>query len=265
VSDDVLSTFSLGDYKAEVLADYSGATESPRDYDGNIGVLAMKHDRYDLGDPENVDEVREVYDAMGRVLDNPRTRRTRGSADKIVARWIKLRFGSRHVVAVGLGDHSGLWTYLGGGEHWTDPGGWDSGTVGFYFDTPDRVAGFYAEGKEPTDAEVKDVMVAQHHTYDRWLRGEVYIVHTYKEVTCDLGHTHADEEDYLGGYIGSEHADETAKEQLLYAASTYGTLPFLVDDGEGKQMPYRYTSTEAHEQRSQGVSLVLDFSGITES
>jgi hypothetical protein len=61
-----------------------------------------------------------------------------GGALEIVNRWLKVAHGIPVVLPVSATDHSGVAVYLGNGEHPHDPGGWDSGWIGFLFVTRER-------------------------------------------------------------------------------------------------------------------------------
>ena len=77
------------------------------------------------------------------------------------------------LLPLGLLDHSGITMYVGGGSHWIDSQGWDSGTVGFIYDTK--------KGREEcgTDPEhVEACLRGEVQTYDDALTGNVrgYVV-----------------------------------------------------------------------------------------
>jgi hypothetical protein len=63
-----------------------------------------------------------------------------GGALAIVTRWLTVAHRMPVVLPVGAMDHSGVAVYLGNGEHPMDPGGWDSGWIGWFFATPETVA-----------------------------------------------------------------------------------------------------------------------------
>lgn len=162
--------------------------EDPRkDYE-HLGVMACFHRRYDLGDTD-ADEVSTLRGAM----DDAR----RPLRFAVIERYCRIKFGSTVVIPLGLIDHSGISMYAGGGAHWQDGGGWDSGTVGFIFDT--------AATRERcgTDPEhVAAALMAEINEYDQYLTGDVWGA----RVLDEAGNIVED----LWGLYGSEYAQETA-------------------------------------------------------
>jgi len=150
-------TIEVGsDWRIRIEQDDSGSDHAnPRNDDGNVGVIYAPHRRYDLGDYGTAE-----YDAADRAREHFTEYANRGGLAAF-ERWLRIFAGATVVLRVGLIDHSGLSMYVGGGAHWCDPGGWDSGTVGVIFDLPStrEAAGVAA------DATTEDV--------ERWLRGEV--------------------------------------------------------------------------------------------
>jgi hypothetical protein len=79
------------------------------------------------------------------------------------------RAGATEVLPLGLLDHSGLHMWVGGGSHFTDSAGWDSGTVGFIFDTP--------QGREDTGVDPErtvEALKAEVLEYDQYLTGDIW-------------------------------------------------------------------------------------------
>ena len=125
---------------------------SPREWT-NVGTILHWHRSYDFG--ESIE---------GRDMEAVE----RGGM-KLLVRWLQLTRGATCVLPLGLLDHSGLHMWVGGGSHWTDSAGWDSGTVGVIFDT--------TESREETGVELENVEKAlrqEIEEYDAYLRGEVY-------------------------------------------------------------------------------------------
>lgn len=120
----------------------------------NVGTFVHWHRRYELGDRQI--EGREV-DAMER------------GGLRLLTRYLTLCCGATQVIPVGMIDHSGISVYAGGGTHWSDSAGWDSGTVGVIFDTP--------ESREETgvsDEEIEKILRTEIEEYDKYVRGEIY-------------------------------------------------------------------------------------------
>ncbi len=163
---------------------------NPREYD-NLGVMAAYHRRYDLGD--STDEV----DTLRSAMDNARRLRF-----DVIARYCRIRFGSTVCIPLGLIDHSGLSMYVGGGAHVMDPGGWDSGTIGFIFDTAATRAMCWGE-TTPTQEQVREGLISEVQEYDRWLTGDAW---GYR--ICDANGNEVEE---VWGFLGHEYAEQEAR------------------------------------------------------
>lgn len=152
---------------------YDNDASSPRDADELGIMLANGHRRYTLGDEQflsgnNYSPARlrtGEYEAAAAALEHYAERRK----IHLFPRWCKIHLGSTVVLPLGLIDHSGISMYVGGGAHPHDPGGWDSGLVGFIFDT--------AATREQigTDPEhIEEALRAEVKVYDEYLTGQVY-------------------------------------------------------------------------------------------
>lgn len=132
---------------------YDPEPQDPREWT-QLGEMVCWHRRYNLGDRQIDDQEREALERGGiRLLD----------------RYLRLVKGATHVEMLGLIDHSGLAMYPGGGPHWSDSAGWDSGTVGFIYDTPEG----RADCGTPPD-RIAECLIGEIKDYDQYLRGEVY-------------------------------------------------------------------------------------------
>jgi hypothetical protein len=127
---------------------YEEYPESPREDEHLMGIIAHWHrSEWFGGVPAAIGEraAANWKDRVGRkevwksqdTWDEPSD--FQDEADK--KGWLYL--------SVGLLDHSGWHCYAGGGDHWCDPGGWDSGTVGFIYTTRERILECYG-GKRVT-------------------------------------------------------------------------------------------------------------------
>lgn len=108
-----------------------------------------------------------------------------------------------HIRRVGMGDHSRVWYYLGGGPASCDPGGWDSGTCGWMLYTQEMKDKW---GGDPTPEELDEQMKAELEEYTDWCNGSVYGVQLY-----DANGDALDAECW--GLVG-EYAWEYAREEL---------------------------------------------------
>ena len=113
---------------------------SPREYD-NVSRMLYSHRDYTLGDGEPDDRHMEAVERGGF---------------RLLERYLRLCEGAIYFSSLGLGDHSGIWTYLGGGAHACDPGGWDSGTCGYVYVTRERWDELC--GTEPTEERVSQAV-----------------------------------------------------------------------------------------------------------
>jgi hypothetical protein len=104
---------------------------SPRDWD-NLGILVGWHRHDQIGDRKITIEEEVAFTLGGTLSEN-------------IGNWTALEKHLRRngavgpILPVGLLDHSGLHIYVGGGAHWTDSAGWDSGTVGFIYTTWEQI------------------------------------------------------------------------------------------------------------------------------
>lgn len=132
---------------------YDDEPHSSREW-SNVGEMVCWHRRYDLGDRQPDSQEIEALDRGGF---------------RLLERYLKMVKRATVVLPLGLLDHSGLTMWVGGGHALSDPGGWDSGTVGFIYDTP--------EGREecgtPLD-RIEEVLKDEVKVYDMELTGQVY-------------------------------------------------------------------------------------------
>lgn len=119
---------------------------------------------------------------------------------EVIARWMRGFLGIRVVFPVGAGEHSGTWTYLGDREHWCDPGGWDSGWVGWFFATREQITARGFDGR--SDEELADSLVASFSEFASWVEGARYGFVVKHEDGHEI------EDDSSWGYIGNDCFDE---------------------------------------------------------
>ncbi len=127
---------------------------SPRDWD-NLGTIACGHSRYTLGDEQIETGNFEGWDDVRASL----------VAD-----------GARIILPLRLFDHSGISMSVGSGAHPHDPGGWDSGQVGFVYVTAAKLREEYSVKRITRAIETKaeEVLRAEVSTYNEYLTGDVY-------------------------------------------------------------------------------------------
>lgn len=178
----------------ELILDMEGGDyANPRDHT-NVGTFVHWHRRYVLGDEQISGQMDEAMQRGGL---------------RLLRRYLTLMRGATVVMPVGLIDHSGISVYVGGGAHACDPGGWDSGTVGVIFDTPES----REETGVPLD-KVEEALKSEIEVYDLYVRGEVY---GYR-VGADRV------EDSCFGFLGYECVKEAAAEAAEAIADDYAEM-----------------------------------------
>lgn len=179
------------DVPVRIIQDEDGSYANPREHT-NVGTFVHWHRRYELGDEQMSGQLDE---AMSRGYQKG------GMAGGLamLTRYLTLMVGAKVVLPVSLLDHSGLTVWVGGGPHWSDTAGWDSGTVGVIYDTP--------ESREETgvpDDKIEEQLRVEIAEYDKWLRGEVY--------GYIVGDENLDVTDSCWGFIGLDVVQEAAGE-----------------------------------------------------
>jgi hypothetical protein len=191
--------------RVAIYPDESCGDDSPRQW-SNVGQMVCEHSRYDLGDRKPEDSELEAVRRGGMAL---------------LARYLR-RYGDAvgPVLPLGLLDHSGLHMWVGGGSHWTDSAGWDSGTVGFTYATRKQLAECGLPDPqhdgETVDARIARALTQDVETYDQWLRGDVwgYVVEVRGDAGADEDADDADwdEVDACWGIYGSDEAMTEGRE-----------------------------------------------------
>lgn len=130
---------------------------SPREWD-NLGTMVCFHNHYDLGDKGhgyNSGDF-EGWDDLRRHLE--------------------IEEGARIILPLALIDHSGISMYISSGAHPMDPGGWDSGQVGFYFVTAEQLRKEYSVKRitKAIEAKAEEVLRNEVKVYNDYLTGNVY-------------------------------------------------------------------------------------------
>lgn len=130
---DPYETHTKNGFKIHVVYDESpDDLANPRQNDGDLGVfLACNHRRYILGDAPHADKIDE-YNVAERAFNHFAERRQLDA----FPRWAKIFLGATAVLPVWLYDHSGLSVRAGRDFSDSPYGRWDSGLLGFIFDTP---------------------------------------------------------------------------------------------------------------------------------
>lgn len=225
---------------------------NPRKEYSNAGTMVCWHSRYDLGDEQRRDDPREWMEELAEEyrpglndwLENglyTRTVTADYSQNKPYKEQMsKYRQRRREIVQklldqyyimlpLALIDHSGISMYIGSGAHACDPGGWDSGQVGWIYCTKKKAVEEW--GKKTCTrtviAAAEKYLKGEVEEYDQYLTGDVY------------GYIVEDEEgvqlDSCWGMFGFDYckgeAIEEADRQLVglaeEAAESAGDIPMV--------------------------------------
>lgn len=211
--DSLIETWKRNGYTVELHYDEGRSDLNPRDNDGNFLFLGFPHRDYKIGD-ETFDpgEGFECKACDGRGTDyesgdecpkcEGQGRIHASNLDELLL-MIQEEYKAHLVLPVGMIDHSGVHYYIGGGAHWSDSAGWDSGTCGVILDTPETLAvrGF----PDPlTEEWLREGMAAEIGEYSKWANGEVY-GYVIKD-------RNGDDVESCWGFIGYEYAQQEANE-----------------------------------------------------
>lgn len=206
---DVVDTRTKNGWTATIY--YDQGCENPRDDDSHFLFLGMKHRRYEIGD-ETIDHDMNCpkCDGDAGLVDGPDCDLccNNGSANSLdmLETFIEYIHKPLYMRRVGMGDHSRVWYYLGGGAAACDPGGWDSGTAGFMLYLPEHKE---AWGGDPTTDELNAQMTAELAEYTDWCNGNCY-----GYIITDIN---GDEVDSCWGLIGDYGEEETMRMLDYYA------------------------------------------------
>lgn len=216
--------FIEGDgWKVEIRYEEDSSYCDPRDYD-NVGTMLCAHPRYNLGDEQaprpfstavtcpECDGSGYHVDSEGEDEDCAKCEGT-GEIDLPIYEYFKREYGATCVIPIFLLDHSGLSMSAGtpmgstnsSGRFMGDDAGWDTSHVGFIFDSKEKreLCG--------TDPEyVEQCLLGEVKVYASYLEGDVYYVVARSD---DGGY-----DDSCGGFIGSDSAEEYAREMAGYAS-----------------------------------------------
>ena len=175
--------------RARIIADESPS--SPRE-DCNIGTFVM------------TDRGMNRYGFADRAMTSDEAIAAEHGGFAGLVKHLERQYGATRVFPVGMLDHSGVHILIGGGSHWSDSAGWDSGTCGFVFDTAAgrEVTGVqhssYGHNAHGGDVDnVTAALTAEIETLDQWLRGDVYgyvIEHRTLCALCEAQYRAEDDE-----------------------------------------------------------------------
>jgi hypothetical protein len=194
---DPYETHTKNGFKIHVVYDESPDDfANPRQNDGNLGVfLACNHLRYTLGDHPRADEIDE-YRRAEEAFNHFASRRQLNG----FVRWAKIYLGATAVLPVYLYDHSHLSVRAGRDFSDWPHGQWDSGLLGFIFDTPRTREGFDVR------ADVAEALKDEVDLYNLFLTGQVFGYEIF-----DVNEDHVDS---CYGFLGAEAARDAGLESV---------------------------------------------------
>ena len=144
-----MSTIEYKGFTIEIVQDEEPF--DPRDTDSTVGKMVCFHKRYKLGDKHDYDAGNYFRwsDIEAAIIgDNP----------------------GCLILPLRMLDHSGITMSIGSGAYECDPGGWDSGQIGFIFCT----AALIQEEWNGDRTLAENYLRGEVEEYDQFLRGDVY-------------------------------------------------------------------------------------------
>jgi hypothetical protein len=157
---------------------------------------------------EDAPNPRTEFDCFGKIVHWHR-RYDFGERINHVQDWIDGLPDGTLRLPIALLDHSGLRMWVGSENHQCDPGGWDSGQVGFIYATPDMIRKEYGEFNAETVAQATKVLRQEVETFDQYLSGDVWGF-----IVEDDNGNHLDS---CWGFFGHDYAKQQGEEALRYA------------------------------------------------
>lgn len=168
---ELIDTIEYRGYKIEVTADYDA--ENPLDDDefAPFIVLQPQAERH-FGWSNDKAWASRLEAALNAIAERGVVKKLYGpsGALAIVSRWLRVAHGMRVVWPVSALEHSGVMVYLGNANHWSDPGGWDSGWVGWWLVGPKQLEGW---GGKPDQVKIEESAKASFDDFAAWVSGDV--------------------------------------------------------------------------------------------
>jgi len=173
---------------------------NPRTEEDNLGTMVCWHSRYNLGDNSETgknarnkfvppyDNSEEMFLALSN-LDIDLSELDGVEHQEALEKILDAAHTNAVILPLRLYDHSGITMSVGSGAHQFDPGGWDSGQVGWIFmtyaearknlkvDENDTVEEWHGPNKGSRvslEEVIRRVLIGEVETYDQYLTGDVY-------------------------------------------------------------------------------------------
>jgi hypothetical protein len=103
-------------------------------------------------------------------------------------RWLEKAIEKHYLMLpLSLLDHSGVHMWVGSGPHWSDPGGWDSGQVGFIYMSLADVEKEYGDRSPESIEKATKYLTGEVEEYDQYLTGDVYGFQLFEIVREPVG------------------------------------------------------------------------------
>lgn len=179
MTNDIVESIHHKGYTVEIHYD-DDAINPLKDFDGQPTLVlhSKAEDHFGWTTDEHWGQL------LNRALDELNNRHPLDQCLQIIQLWLRVFHGVTVVLPVGAGQHSGTWVYLGTGASFSDPGGWDSGWVGWLFWTPKEVernlTGHVrqADGTEvhlvPSAEELEKMLTGSFEEFAAYVAGQVY-------------------------------------------------------------------------------------------
>ena len=151
---------------------------SPRNDEGNIGIMACEYTNYNLGD------------------EKPNSN---GPKNALL------------VMSLWLSEHGNMNMYAGAWppQESDRSDKWDTSLIGYTYTTKERIRKLFGNTKISME-EIKRQMQGECELYTKYLNGEGYGYRTYTIERCSLGHDHETEDDSCWGFYEIEHAIDSS-------------------------------------------------------
>jgi hypothetical protein len=167
-----------GPYRVSLIQDMDAM--NPRGGFDNAGKMVCWHRRYELGDKHNFSSNQDFQD------------------------WWEDNGKGGVILPLALMDHSGLSMWVGSGPSVFDPGGWDSGQVGWIYATKETIESEWGKDKKARE-QAKKYLEGEVEVYNCYLTGDVY-GYVLEGPEGEI--------DSCWGFYGHKDAEEEAKRVL---------------------------------------------------
>lgn len=154
--DTLVRTEGYRGYTIEIHQDFDPI--NPREWD-TLGTIVHWHRRYDLGEEKLSHEQARQIDRNGGFY-----------------KWLRRERDAEVILPLTFLDHSVQSIRVGSGAWGCDPGGWDSGTVGFVYASRNKIMENFNRERmsKKLREQVEEYLRAEIETYDAYMTGDVY-------------------------------------------------------------------------------------------